>query len=100
MSNVELHISMDENYEPSARLRAAIEAVTEAYERSVPGAGDVEGYALQVGDKLLNPPSGKYGPRAPLSADGCWGYSYDHDSGDGVCVWFSGGDKSCVGFTW
>lgn len=98
MSEVDLQIVVSENFSGSDRLRSALEAVTEAYERSMQGDPEVEGHMLPTGGSILKPPAGKYGPKQPLSADGCWGYSTDNDGG--FCGWYSGGGDSCVMMSW
>lgn len=109
MGEVTVRITMGDDFDGTPRLRQAIEAVVDAYERSAADAGaddqggaadgEVEGFGAPIITDPLKPQAGKYGPRQPLSADGCWGYSVDPGKG-GACGWFSYGGDSCVAHTW
>ncbi len=95
MSAPRVELNTSEGFEPSERLRAALEAVIAAYDEqlSAPESTDeVVGFGagLQIGVLGRNPDTTGKGWR-----DGCWGFSFE----DGTCGWFQMGDTSCVGYS-
>jgi hypothetical protein len=96
MSAPRVELSTSEDFEPSERLRAALDEVIRAYDEQLasPDSDDeVVGFGagLQIG--VLGGNRG--GTRGKGWNDGCWGYNLD----DGTCGWFQSGDTSCVGYS-
>jgi hypothetical protein len=87
----EVDIVTDESFEPSERLRAALERV--AREVRAADEPEVEGFAavLNIGGRSSLPV-----PRPQGWNDGCWGFKYGPG---GHCGWFQDSDEghSCVG---
>lgn len=94
MREIDIEITTSEDFEPSDRLRVALEAVIAA--RAAIEAGtdgdEVEGFAskLQLGSL-----GGTVDPAGTNSwRDGCWWFSND----DLSCGWYQEGGKSCIGY--
>lgn len=95
MSEIEVQITTSEDFEPSDRLRAALQAVLEARARVETRPDDeVVGFAerLQIGSL-----GDTVGSVATTSwNDGCWGFKVTDT--DLTCGWYQEGGRSCVGY--
>ncbi len=98
MSRSSIEINTEVGFDPPDRLRAALEAVIDAYNEQLSESTDdeVAGFAataLQIGDLRGGMGTGTVqGWR-----DGCWGF-YPDGKGGASCGWMQSGDTSCVGY--
>jgi len=98
MSQPIVHLHTRDGFEPSPRLRVALERLAMTVEAGADGEGsEVAGFAAKgrAGELGSIVPPGA----SPWWNDGCWGYTAPTAGGDGGCNWYQKGDYTCVGAT-
>lgn len=81
MDGIEINLSTSDGFEPSERLRAALDRVIAEYEDGRASDDDVVGFGLQIGTLDVSQRKGT------SWNDGCWFYSKGDDGGV-FCGWF------------
>lgn len=91
---ITVSITTAEGYEPSPRLRAALERLARLAEPDDASAAEVEPFEL----RLTVGPDTMGGEPSSWWREGCWGYEFG--PGGQKCGWFEIGDAKCVCHGW